>query len=411
MGKSDVTADRPAEAFEVLVRFGALMWRAGSTAIRTREWMELLARKLGYDALAVSFSLENISASAHGSGEWKTMVRAIGPPAVNAARIAELEQLARTAGAETSISQIEARLSKIEAAPPLCSAAQISAAIAMASGSFAFLNGAGAVEVSAAAIGGAAGQWLRHWLSHRQLNQYGAAALSAIMASSAYVLIAAVAQMLGFGFGHYSIGFIASVLFLIPGFPLIAALFDLLQLQTVPAMSRLAYGLMILLAAAVGLGVVIAIARVDLWRPPPLAMAYPLQLLLRAAASFIACSAFSLSFNTPPRIVIGAGLLAMAANSFRLAMLDLGLLPATAAFWSALIIGVVALIVNRRFDVPRMAMTVAPIVIMIPGLYAFETIAQLNDGQTLEAIQTATLCGFVIGALAMGLAAARLLRP
>lgn len=153
MGKSNVTSDRPAEAFDVLVRFGALMWRAGSTAIRTREWMELLARKMGYDALAVSFSLENISASAHRSGEWKTMVRAIGPPAVNAARIAELEQLARTAGAETSISQTEARLSKIEAAPPLWSRAQISAAIAMASGSFAFLNGAGAVEVCAAAIG------------------------------------------------------------------------------------------------------------------------------------------------------------------------------------------------------------------------------------------------------------------
>jgi uncharacterized membrane protein YjjP (DUF1212 family) len=405
-----VTADRPAETFDVLVSFGALMWRAGNTATRTREWMELLARKMGYDALAVSFSLESISASAHRPDEWKTVVRTIGPPAVNAARIADLAQLARAAGPETSSGQIDARLSKIESAPSLYSAAQISAAIALASGSFAFLNGAGAVEFSAAALGGAAGQSLRHWLSHRQLNQYGTAALSAMMASGAYVLIAAAAQMLGFGFGHYSIGFIASVLFLVPGFPLIAALFDLLQLQTVPAMSRLAYGLMVLLAAAVGLGVVIAVARVDLWRPPPLAMAYPLQLLLRAAASFIACSAFSLSFNTPPRIVIGAGLLAMGANSFRMTLLDMGFLPAPAAFCSALIIGLVALIVDRRFEVPRMAMTVAPIVIMIPGLYAFETIALFNDGQILEALQAATLCSFVIGALAMGLAAARLLR-
>jgi uncharacterized membrane protein YjjP (DUF1212 family) len=329
---------------------------------------------------------------------------------VNAARIADLKQLARAAGPQTSPTQIEAGLNKIESAPPLRSGAQICAAIALASGSFAFLNGAGAVEVSAAAIGGGAGQWLRHRLHHRQLNHYGTAALAAIVASGTYVVIAAAAKMLGFGFGHYSIGFIASVLFLVPGFPLIAALFDLLHLQTVPAMSRLAYGLMILLAAAVGLSVVIAVAQVDLWRPPPLAMPYPLQLLLRAAASFIACSAFSLSFNTPPRIVIGAGLLAMAANSFRLALLDMGLLPAPAAFCSALIIGLVALIVDRRFEVPRMAMTVAPIVIMIPGLYAFETIALFNDGQTLEALQSATLCSFVIGALAMGLAAARILK-
>ncbi len=404
-----MTADRPAEAFDILVRFGALMWRAGNTAIRTHEWMKLLAVKMGYDALAVSFSLETISASARRSDEWITAVRAIGPPAVNAARLAELEQLARTAEAETSFSQVEAGLNKIESAPPLCSGAQICAAIALASGSFAFLNGAGAVEVSAAAIGGGAGQWFRHRLSLRQLNQYGTAALAAIAASGTYVVIAAAAQMLGFGFGHYSIGFIASVLFLVPGFPLIAALFDLLYLQTVPAMSRLAYGLMILLAAAVGLCVVVAVAQVDLWRPPPLAMAYPLQLLLRAVASFVACSAFSLSFNTPPRMVVGAGLLAMGANSFRLALLDMGLQPAPAAFCSALIIGLVALMVGRRFGVPRMAMTVAPIVIMIPGLYAFETIALFNDGQTLEAVQSATLCSFVIGALALGLAAARLL--
>jgi len=123
---------------------------------------------------------------------------------------------------------------------------------------------------------------LRSWLSYRQLNQYGVAALSAIMASGLYVLLAALANSVGFKFAYYPAGFIASVLFLVPGFPLIAALFDLLQFQTVAAMSRLAYGVMILLAVAFGLCIVIAVAGVDLSRQPPNELAYPLKLLLRA---------------------------------------------------------------------------------------------------------------------------------
>jgi hypothetical protein len=86
--------------------------------------------------------------------------------------------------------------------------------------------------------------------------------------------------------------FVSSVLFLVPGFPLIAALFDLLQYQTVAAVSRLAYGVMILLAVAFGLSIVIAVAGVDLSPQPLPEIAYPLKLLLRAVASFAAGCAF-----------------------------------------------------------------------------------------------------------------------
>jgi Putative threonine/serine exporter len=97
------------------------------------------------------------------------------------------------------------------------------------------------------------------------------------------VLAAALPGHIGFGFARYPAGLIASVLLLVPGFPLIAGLFDLLRYQTVAAVTRLAYGAMILLAVALGLSIVIAVAGVDLSRQPPLELAYPLKLLLRAA--------------------------------------------------------------------------------------------------------------------------------
>jgi len=390
---------------DVLLGFGTLMMRAGNTATRTREWFEVIGSKMGFDAISISLSLDSITASVRRSDERITAMREIGAPGINVWRIAELEQLAKTTGSTPS--EIAVRLDDIKLAKPLYSSVQISAAVGVASGAFAFLNGAAAPEMISAVIGGGIGQLFRAWLSRHHVNQYGAAALSAIAASGIYVLAAALAQRAGFELLHYPSGFIASVLFLIPGFPLIAALFDLLQHQTVAAVSRFAYGVMILLAVALGLSIVIEVGNVDIARQPPLDLTYPLMLLLRAIACFVAACAFAMVFNTPLRAVLMAGLLALVANGLRLALNDMGMMLAPAAFFAALLIGLVALGVDERFNVPRLAMTVAPIIIMIPGVYVFEMIVLLNRGQMQQALQASAVCGFAIGGLAMGLTTAR----
>jgi uncharacterized membrane protein YjjP (DUF1212 family) len=397
----------PSGAVEVLLRFGSLLLDAGNTAARTREWIDVVARKLGFDAVSVGLSLDGITIGVRSADQWITAMRELRPPGINVWRIAELERLAKTAGPRIAPREVAIKLSEIEATTPRYSGVQLAGAVGAASGGFAFINGAAVPELVAAAVGGCVGQWLRSWLSRRQVNHYAAAALSAVAASGVYVLAAALARYFGFGFAHYPAGFIASVLFLVPGFPLIAALLDLLQHQTVAAVSRFAYGLMILLAVAFGLSIVIAAAGIDLSRQPPFELAYSLKLLLRAIASFVAGCAFAMLFNSSPRTVLAAGFLALGANSLRLLLIDTGMMLAPAAFFAALAIGLVAMVLDRRFDVPRMATTVAPIVIMVPGIYAFEMIVLFNRGQMLDALQASASCGFVLGALAMGLATAR----
>jgi uncharacterized membrane protein YjjB (DUF3815 family) len=168
---------------------------------------------------------------------------------------------------------------------------------------------------------------------------------------------------------------------------------------------------MILLAVALGLSIVIEVTGIDLSRQPPLELAYSLKLLLRAIASFVAAGAFAMLFNSRARTALAAGLLASAANCFRLALPDIGMMLAPAAFFAALVIGLAALLTDDRFNVPRMAMTVAPIVIMMPGVYAFEMNVLFNHGRMGEALQASASCGFVIGALAMGVATARFFKP
>jgi len=397
-------------ASDMLLSLGAAMLRAGSTASRTREWIELLAAKLGFEA-SVSLSFDSIAVSVRRPGEATTAVREVGPPAVNAARIGALEHLAGAVGPGLTAHGLAADLAHIESGRPQYSGPQITAAIAIASAAFAFLNGGSAVEMTAAAIGGGAGQALRAWFARRHVNQFGVAAACAIAASGVYLVTATLAAHLGLAVARLPAGFIASVLFLVPGFPLVAGLFDLLHNQTTAAVGRLAYGVMLLLAVAFGLSVVVAVAGIELARQPPLVLAYPVTLLWRAVASFLAASAFAILFNSVRWTVLAAGAVAIAANGLRLVLQDMGMMLAPATFFGALAVGLIALLVHRWLDVPRIAIVVPAIVIMVPGFYAFEMIVLFNRGQVLEAVQASAACGFAVGALAMGLAAARLVGP
>jgi uncharacterized membrane protein YjjP (DUF1212 family) len=400
-----------ADAVGKLLQFGAAMLGAGNTATRTRQSMEAIAQKLDLDAVSVSISFDSITATVRRSDEWITRVRDIRPAAINVWKVAELERLPRSLKPETALGDIEAKLAVIQLTESQYSNLQIGVAVALATAGFAFVNGAAAPEMIASAFGGGFGQWARMWLSRRRFNQFGAAALSGAIASGVFVIAATLAGRAGFEFAQYPAGFIASVLFLVPGFPLIAGLFDLLQYQTVAAVSRFAFGLMILLSVALGLSFVIEAAKIDISRQPPLELVYSLKLLLRGVASFVAGCAFAMAFNSPLRIALSAGLLALVANSLRLVLIDIGVMLAPAAFCAALVIGLVAIFADHRFKVPPIAMTVAPVVIMMPGAYAFEAIVLFNHGQMVDAVQASASCWFVIGALAMGLATSRFFRP
>jgi len=151
------------DAADGLLWLGASMLRAGSTAFRTRECMDMLAKKLSFDEISVALTFDSVIASARRAGEWITMAREIGLPGVNAWRIGELEQLAQKAELNPQKTAVE--LARIESAPPFYTGTQIAAAVGAASGAFAFLNGCGATEIWVAAVSSALGQSARSQLA------------------------------------------------------------------------------------------------------------------------------------------------------------------------------------------------------------------------------------------------------
>jgi uncharacterized membrane protein YjjB (DUF3815 family) len=204
------------------------------------------------------------------------------------------------------------------------------------------------------------------------------------------------------------VGFISSALFLVPGFPLVAALLDLVQHQTTAGIARLFYGVLLTLAAAFGLSVVAALAGLAPAPPGSAGLGIePMTLLWRAVACFAGGVGYGILFNNPPRTVLVVAVLSMVGNEVRLALHDLGLGLPQATFFGALAVGLGASLVRESLHVPRIALTVPSIIMMTPGLYAFQTIVFLNQGRVTDAIAAGTVCGFAVGAMAMGLIAAR----
>lgn len=402
----------PDDSIDMLLRFAAMMFRSGGTATRTRELVGAMAHRLNLETPSVSLTLESVTLSVYRGSEQFVAIREIGPPGIDFRRLGELERLANAPEATAPPHRIATELAEIESRAPRYSGWQMAIAIGLASGGFAFLNGAALPEMATAAIGGGTGQGLRWWLTRRQLTDFGTAALAAVTAAGTYVLVAALAHRAGIAFSHYAAGFISTILFLIPGVSLIAGLFDLLQHQTVAALSRLAHGALILFIVASGLSIVMTVASIELLpRSAPAELAYPLRLSLRAVASFVAGCGFAMLFNSAPFLVVVAGIVALAANSVRLVLIDMGMLLAPAAFIAAFSIGIIAVLASRRLDAELMAIVPPPVVIMIPGLYAFEMLVLFNRGQMLEAMQASGAGIFVISALAMGLSVARLAVP
>ncbi len=395
------------EALEGLLRFGALMLRAGDAAFRVREAMGLIATSLGIERLSLHITVRGMTATVWRDGEHVTLASEVDSLGIDAWRLGALERLARDSKPGLAPATLAAQLNAIEATTALRSILVVAVAVGFASGAFGYLNGGGLPAVLAAFVAGGAGQALRMLLFRQRLNQYAVTAACGLVAAGLYYLVARLLVQVGLPSDH-GVGIVAAVLFLVPGFPLVAALLDLLQHQTVAGIVRLTYGMVLLLAAAFGLGIVAALAGFSAAAaPPPLPDSLAATLLWRAIASVLGGCGFAILYNSSLRTVLAVGGLALVGNELRLALHDSGFALAPATFVGALAVGLLASFARSRLHEPRIALTVPGIIIMVPGAYAFQAVVLFGQGNVLAGLQPAVLAAFVVGAMALGLATAR----
>ena len=107
--------------------------------------------------------------------------------------------------------------------------------------------------------------------------------------------------------------------------------------------------------------------------------------------------------------MLAVGLFALAGNELRLALHDAGVSLAAATFVGAFVVGLLASLTRNRLQRARIVLTVPGIIIMVPGIFAFQTIVLANQGYMLPALQEAAWGIFIVGAMAIGLTASRFL--
>ena len=104
-----------------------------------------------------------------------------------------------------------------------------------------------------------------------------------------------------------------------------------------------------------------------------------------------------------------AALASLGVNELRLSLHDRGMMLAPGAFLGALAAGLLASLTHLRLNERSIANTEPGIIVMVPGLYAFQMVVLLNQGHMLDALQAGASCGFIIGAMAMRAGGARFL--
>jgi uncharacterized membrane protein YjjP (DUF1212 family) len=399
---------------DLVLRVGKICLAAGTGSYRIKQSMRHVAHMLGVENQA-HITLTEINSTCRCETQFKTEVTNIQGIGINTNNIQLLETLlievqARYQDMSESelICYLDQSLAIIETQPALYGLCESALFAAIACSSFTFLLGGGLIEMLGVLIASAFGQALRQTLLYKHLNQFVVTMLAAAMASSLYFLIIGVSCLILKVNIQHTAGYIASMLFLIPGFPLITGVLDLAKLDFSSGIQRVTYAVIIIFCATFAAWVVAAGIHVapEAMLTPNL---YPVwTAFFRLIASFFGVLGFALLFNSPIKTALTTAFIGMYANTLRLELIDFANIPIQAAsLIAAFIVGISAFYFSHYIKCPRIALSVPAVCIMVPGIYMFRAMYFVQQNDMVNAINWDTQALLIVFALPLGLVLAR----
>ena len=398
------------EDADAVLRLGAMIMAAGTGGYRVIRAMKRAARALGFDRVEAVISVNNITCSFHKGELFRTIVVNRDNPAVDASRIEALENLSHHMGSSYTAEELHRELDQIEQRVGKRWPVWVQAlAAGLACSGFAVLNHYPFLEAVVVALAAAVGKIVRHSCARRHLNQLGTTAMAAVVASLMYLFMAKGLAMVGIiDSPTFTTGYVASVLFLIPGFPLFSSLLDLSRFDLFSGLSRLCYATTVICTATMAATAVSLITGLQPLPPDP-ATPNLLWYLEATGATIVGIAGFAILFNSSRRMAITATTIGTVANMVRLVCAEAGLQPQFAAFIGALVVGLLGALLTKRISIPRITITVPASVVMIPGTAIYRTVYYLNSGDIDSGVGTAASASLSIIAIGAGLVMARML--
>ena len=233
----------------ILLEIGALLMSSGASTNRTRITMGRIAKGLGYGIeLLITQRALMLTIIEKDQQHFFSRLKRISPHGVNFRIVSGISHLSwNVMEQHWTVSQISEEIQRLKSLPhyprPI-----ILGSVGLAGAGFCNIFGGGYVEMTVAFVATVAGLFIRQEAVKKKFNPY----LCVFFASFTASLIAGLAEYFQIGMQPDK-AFATSVLFLVPGVPLINSVTDLVDGNIQNGIVRAVNGLMIAFSIALGI--------------------------------------------------------------------------------------------------------------------------------------------------------------
>lgn len=243
------------------VRCGLLLMQYGAESATVVDLCKRLGEALGLASVECSIAFNGITVTTIYNHRCITTLRASTTQAINVSIIIQIQQLVLDLERMPLTSTLEHATHRFDSLdrstyPPVLVGLMVGVSCAC----FAYLAGGDRAVVGVTWVAGMTGFAVRHWLMQNHFNPFVTALITAFFTS----MFASLALLANIGNDPH-IAVASSVLLLIPSFPLINSLSDMLKSYMNIGIGRFMFVILLTLSACIGIVMALLLFNIDHW--------------------------------------------------------------------------------------------------------------------------------------------------
>jgi uncharacterized membrane protein YjjP (DUF1212 family) len=354
----------PERALDLLAMAATLLFTNGQTTERTTEYVENLAKALGF-SVRVFLRWDEVTVAVENGGAAASKTVEARPVGIEMGKVAATTKLIDDFCNHASAPELLwSALAEVEARPPVSLIRFASFAAIGAAALGVIFGAAHLTTLLIIAVSAGLGACVRRWIAGVSHNPFAQPLAAALLAGA----IGALVVDLQFSTLQRLVA-VCPCMVLVPGPHVLNGTIDLARGRLALGICRVVYASLIIFAICIGLLVGLSFGGINL---PASAPSPAVPLVYDVIAAGVAVAAYGTFFSMPWRMLPVPILIGMLAHGVRWALLaKAGASLAGGAFIACLIVGVITTPVAERLRLPYAGLAFASVVSLIPGVLLF----------------------------------------
>ena len=368
------------------MRVGETLLSTGASASDVVATVLRLTDAYGLRSVHVDVTFTSISVSYHRGpdADPMTVMRGIKVRSTDLTHLERLQSLVRQiADEKVEVDEARTRFRAVVSAPHPYRRWVVTGSLATVAAAVAALLGGTWLILALSFMTTAVVDRVQHWLAHREI-----AAFFAQVAGGAIPTVVAVGLFAAMSAGvpglqgiSPSLVVASGIVVLLAGLSVVGAAQDAIDGYYVTAGARGFEVLVLTLGIVVGIGVILALAqRSGISMQFTAAAKLSTNTVVQVLAAMVVSGAFALSAYAGPRVALYSTLTGGLGWLAYLGAIRVGMGPAAASSFAALVSGFLSQLVASRLRVPALALTMAGIVPLLPGLAVYAGLFEIMRG-------------------------------